>query len=289
MNNGYIKLHRKILDNPIVMKSSDHLAVWMYLLLNATHKSFDAMIGSKKVTLNSGQLITGRKVMAKVLKINESKIQRILKLFENDKQIEQQTNNVCRIISILKWSDYQQSNIQVNNKRTLNNNVKNVKNNIYTSDFEIFWKLYPRKVGKPKAFSSFKKAVKSNESQLIIDSLKNHLTIWSGQEIEYIPHPTTWLNQERYNDQVSKPDKKLLNVEVVQMKKYICPTCESIKELSNQPSSDDLICGCGEDNYIRDWEYKHLKNSKSNIEPKIDDTKERLFELGANLAKNWSI
>ena len=40
MNNGYIKLHRKLLDNPVVMKSNDHLAVWMYLLLNATHQDY---------------------------------------------------------------------------------------------------------------------------------------------------------------------------------------------------------------------------------------------------------
>ena len=132
MNNGYIKLHRKILDNPVVMKSSDHLAVWMYLLLNATHKEYDTIIEGKRVTLKAGQLVTGRKVMAKVLKINESKIQRILKTFKIEQQIEQQTNPRCRLISILNWSDYQQSEQQneqqVNNKRTLNNNVKNVKN-----------------------------------------------------------------------------------------------------------------------------------------------------------------
>ena len=30
---GWIKLHRKMLDNPIVCKDSDYLAVWIYLLL----------------------------------------------------------------------------------------------------------------------------------------------------------------------------------------------------------------------------------------------------------------
>ena len=41
MSNGWIKLHRKTLDNPIVMKDTDHLAVWMWLLLNATHSDHE--------------------------------------------------------------------------------------------------------------------------------------------------------------------------------------------------------------------------------------------------------
>ena len=57
MNNGYIKLHRKILDNPVVMKSTDHLAVWMYLLLNATHKEYDTIIEGERITLQPGQLV----------------------------------------------------------------------------------------------------------------------------------------------------------------------------------------------------------------------------------------
>jgi hypothetical protein len=128
--NGYIKLHRKILDNPIVMKSNDHLAIWMYLLLNATHKGYDTIIEGKRVTLQPGQLVTGRKVISKELKINESKVQRILKTFKTEQQIEQQTNPRCRVISILNWVEYQQgeqvNEQQVNNKRTLNKKDKNV-------------------------------------------------------------------------------------------------------------------------------------------------------------------
>ena len=68
--------------------------------------------------------------------ISESKVQRILKEFENEHQIEQQTSPRNRLISIVNWSEYQnnehQSEQQVNNKRTTNeqqmNTNKNVKN-----------------------------------------------------------------------------------------------------------------------------------------------------------------
>ena len=104
---GWIKIHRKILENPIVCKDADHIAVWIYLLLNATHVNFPAVFKGKKITLHPGQLITGRKVISEKFNVSESKMQRILKTFENDRQIEQQTSNANRLITILNWEKYQ--------------------------------------------------------------------------------------------------------------------------------------------------------------------------------------
>ena len=137
--NGWIKLHRKILGNPIIMKDSDHLAVWTYLLLNATHAEYPALFKGQKIMLQPGQLLTGRKSIADKLKISESKVTRILNSFKSEQQIEQQTSNKNRLISILNWDLYQiseqQIETQVNNNRTTseqqvntNKNVKNIKN-----------------------------------------------------------------------------------------------------------------------------------------------------------------
>jgi DNA-binding MarR family transcriptional regulator len=137
INNGWIKLHRKMQDNPIIMKDADHLAVWMYLLLNATHAEYPALFKGEKIMLKPGQLITGRKSIAAKLSISESKVTRTLKAFENEQQIEQQTSNKNRLISILNWDLYQsaeqQNELQVNNNRTTTeqqvNTNKNVKKN----------------------------------------------------------------------------------------------------------------------------------------------------------------
>lgn len=122
MREYWLKLHRKILDNPIVTKDGDHLAIWIWLLCEAAYKPHDRYFGTKRITLQPGQLITGRDQIAKELKIHPSKIQRVLKLFETEHQIEQQTSRQGRLISIVNWSDYQdceqQNEQQVNNKRT---------------------------------------------------------------------------------------------------------------------------------------------------------------------------
>lgn len=107
MHEGWIKLHRKLLDNPIIMKDSDHLAVWTYLLLNATHAEYPAIFKGEKIVLQPGQLITGRKTIAEKLAINESKVRRILDNFENDQQIDRQRSNQNSLISLINWKLYQ--------------------------------------------------------------------------------------------------------------------------------------------------------------------------------------
>ena len=119
---GWIKIHRKMLENPIVMKDSDHLAVWVYLLLNAAHKERKVLFKGDKIMLQPGQLITGRNAMADFLGISESKVKRVLSDFEGDQQIDRQRSNKNSLISLINWDKYQffdqQSDQQVTSKMT---------------------------------------------------------------------------------------------------------------------------------------------------------------------------
>lgn len=128
-----------MLDNPVITKDSEYLAVWIYLLLNATHKEMDALFGTERITLKSGQLITGRDAISAKTKVHASKVNRILKTLKIEHQIEQLTCNKGQLITILNWSSYQgseqQDEQQLNINRTTteqqlntNKNDKNVKN-----------------------------------------------------------------------------------------------------------------------------------------------------------------
>lgn len=158
---GWISTYRKILENPIVCKDSDYFAVWMYLLLNATHKESPAIFNKKKIILKKGQLITGRKTIAEKFDISESKVQRILKTFEIEQQIEQQTCSRNRLISIINWNEYQQSEQRieqpVNNERTTNEQPVNTNNN----DNNIYLYLFNKyKVENRRSFSEYMKKTK---------------------------------------------------------------------------------------------------------------------------------
>lgn len=134
---GWVKLYRKLLENPVVCKDGDYLAVWIYLLLSATHKEYPTNFKGKKIMLQPGQLITGRNTIHEKFKnISESKVTRIINSFIFEQQIEQQASNQNRLITILNWSEYQISEQQTeqpaNNHRTTSeqpvNTNKNIKN-----------------------------------------------------------------------------------------------------------------------------------------------------------------
>ena len=117
INKGYIYLHRKIIDNPIVCKDAEHFAIWIYLLLKASHSDREYIFDGKRMTVVRGQLITSRREIADDLHVNESKVQRILKRFNSEQQIEQRTTTVNRIITILNYHKYQDPNKLLNTKR----------------------------------------------------------------------------------------------------------------------------------------------------------------------------
>lgn len=155
---GWVCLYRKILENPIICKDSDYFAVWCYLLLSATHKKTSALFKGEKIILLPGQLITGRKSIAKKFKIDESKVQRILKTLENEQQIEQQTSSQNRLITIINWYQYQeieqQNARQVNNEcttseqrvNTNNNETNNIYNNILYTPEQIEEAMFGKRV-----------------------------------------------------------------------------------------------------------------------------------------------
>lgn len=74
-------------------------------------------------------------------------------------------------------------------------------------DFESFWNLYPKKVGKEVAHKLWKQKLKPN--QQVFDLIKSHLAIaYLMTEKQYIPNPSTYLSQKRWNDEVIKPNQQ---------------------------------------------------------------------------------
>lgn len=121
--NGYIKLHRSLLENPIIMKDADHLAVWTYLLLQATFSGeVEVIFRNQRTKLRPGQFTTGRKKIAADLGISESKVQRVLNTFEREEQIKQETDYKCRLVSIVNWDKYQKNDREYNSENSQKSN-----------------------------------------------------------------------------------------------------------------------------------------------------------------------
>lgn len=76
----------------------------------------------------------------------------------------------------------------------------------YSSEFEAFWEIYPRKVGKGQAARAFDRKAKKFGAGVVMDGLRRQLPMLNAQNKgpgqDYRPHPATWLNGDRFNDPV---------------------------------------------------------------------------------------
>ena len=78
---------------------------------------------------------------------------------------------------------------------------------LYNDHFEDFWAAYPRKVAKGNARKAFAAAMKKATIEEISAGLNKQLAALSKKERQYIPHASTWLNGERWNDEPTDNDE----------------------------------------------------------------------------------
>ena len=75
--------------------------------------------------------------------------------------------------------------------------------------FETFWKTYPRKTAKANALKAWAK-LKPNAELIskIMQSVAYHCLCadWLKDDGQYIPHPATWLNGKRWEDELRPVD-----------------------------------------------------------------------------------
>lgn len=68
--------------------------------------------------------------------------------------------------------------------------------------FDDFWKAYPKKVGKPAATKAWKAALKRKaDPDMLVSVAAAFRERVKGKDPQFICHPSTWLNDERYNDE----------------------------------------------------------------------------------------
>jgi len=86
------------------------------------------------------------------------------------------------------------SNTDTKKKRTI------VQPNPLERKCEEIYRAYPRRVGKKKALASIKSALKEKDFAFLLERVQTFARAVDGQEEKWIPLPTTWFNQGRYDD-----------------------------------------------------------------------------------------
>ena len=219
--NGWIKLHRKLLES-LIFDNPRALKVWVWCLLRANHKPAKVMVGHQVVHLEAGEFITGSHKASKELGIPVATLWRYLETLEELKMVERKSENKYTVLKVVNWGVYQGeengNGKQTETKRKTNGNQTETNNNdkknkeypepeklprngpnlTYPASFEEFWTAYPRSASKKLSYKRWRAWVlnrKANPADLLT-AAQNFARYCDkeGRTTRYIPHASTWLS-----------------------------------------------------------------------------------------------
>jgi hypothetical protein len=207
----------QVFAHPITFK------IWCWLLMKANHKDKISLLkigsGYTEVNVKRGQFIFGRHKAEEALEIDGSTVYKHIQKLQEWNNISIESNNQYSIVTICNYEEYQsteveeeqpsnnqvtteeqQSSSRVTQTRILKND-NNVKELIQANiPFDEFWNLYDKKVGDRKGCEKKYNSLTDEERIKIKETLPEFKKQFS--EKQYQPHPSTYLNQKRWNDEI---------------------------------------------------------------------------------------
>lgn len=223
---GWIKLYRSINKHWIWQdKPFTKGQAWIDMILECNHSDHKVNIGNELIRCNRGESLYSLDTWAKRWGWHKSRVRRFLELLKKDSMIDLKSEHNTTHLIILNYNTYQGSRNtnrtpierSRNTSETLptpNNKDKNVNkeknDNKYSERFEEFWSAYPKKIGKGGAYRRWLqlKCEKNGLFEILMSGLNKQLPSMLKKEIRFVPHPETWLNQKRWDDDVIEETKK---------------------------------------------------------------------------------
>jgi DNA-binding transcriptional regulator YhcF (GntR family) len=210
VENGWIKLHRKLLENPLA-KKPNYLAVWVFVLMNANHEDKEVIWNKENRIIKRGSFIGSLRKIAEQFSISIATVKYIIDYLVSEHMIEHLPTRKFSMFTVLNWDKYQLIEHQPVNKvksklnqsettNNYNNDKKDKNTHTPSVSFELFWNLYPKKVERKKAEEKWDRLSEDVQGRILEDIPKRQL----GRQWQagYIPNPTTYLNGERWTDQI---------------------------------------------------------------------------------------
>ena len=128
-NKGWIKLYRKFNDTAFKNKPLV-VALFIDLLTNANHLKKTIIFNGKPLTIEAGELVTGRKELSKRTGISQQSIRSGLVTLKSTSTITITPTNKFSVITILNWKDYQGLTSKPTNKQPTSNQQATTNKNV---------------------------------------------------------------------------------------------------------------------------------------------------------------
>jgi len=215
---------RQTIESDIFIDKPDKwFKIWFYLVSRVNHSD------NKK--FKRGQALIKYEWISDKTGATKHQIDHFMRWAKEAQMLATQKATRGMVVTIAKYDYYQdldnyksdtESDLKAKQKRNRSDTInkyekygkyeKNIKppispkdeDDLPPTDFDVFWARYPKKVGKGGAQSAWNKIKKPSETlDAIIASLEwqKQSDQWTKENGQYIPNPSTYLNQKRWEDE----------------------------------------------------------------------------------------
>lgn len=225
MNNGFIKLHRKLEDWEWYT-AENHVHVFLHLIMKANYKAGRW----RGIEYKRGDVLTSLGKIAAETGLSVRNVRTILKHLEMTGEVTRQVTRQMTHLTISGYDTYQgresssdtpsdtPTDTQVTLKRHASDNKqegqegqegKEVSPTKPPEGFERFWKAYPKRISRGVALTAFRKAIKiATVDEIIAGIAVSPQT--TREEAQYIPAAGPWLNGQGWLDE-PRPMKRVID------------------------------------------------------------------------------
>lgn len=110
------------------------------------------------------------------------------------------------------------------------------------NDFAEFWSIFPRRVSKRAAQKAWDKEMKAGtDPALILAGLRRQLPHFATRDPQFIPHASTWLNQGRFEDEISAPQRPVPQRRAGDMADFTRDLMERFDDRTSLQTRRDLV------------------------------------------------
>tara|TARA_R110000744_G_scaffold2520_1_gene10039 strand:+ start:179 stop:976 length:798 start_codon:yes stop_codon:yes gene_type:complete len=205
---GYIKINRAILNHPALNKRDRtfcEVGAWLWLLLEASFAERDFSIGTQTIKLQRGELCHSVSYMAEAWGWTQSKTRHYLDKLVKFNSIsfgksQGKSADFPNTIKIVNYDDYQDGYGKSNGEPRGNKHNKIInKDIIYIDEFNTIWSSLKAKRGSKKvALQKYRNIKNKVDANILIE--KYNRIVDKASSPEFIPHFSTYLSQERWED-----------------------------------------------------------------------------------------
>ena len=244
MTKGWISLHRKILDNPMLRRNKQYsnFEAFIWILLHCNFEDKKVLIGNKLYLCKRGSFITSQKKLMLTFNWSVSRLRAYLKLMESDGTLVVESFSTHTYLTISNYDTYQNPELQKNQKKIANrlqkettNNTNNINKDNKKERVQKFFKkvedIFDEK------FSKYPKSVLAEFCEYWTESNPN------GKQLRYEKQNVfdinrrlkTWIKRSNYDN---SDDELLKKKEEIVEQRYL-EQQEKFKKADEDVASDD--------------------------------------------------